>query len=91
MERYLLDRDRAIETIHHLPQGMRMVPIGSILGGLPPIGPIATGLNGLLGQSRNSIGPWGIELLDSVEMNGCIKWKVIVNSDLLTVSTRHWR
>lgn len=64
---------------------MGVVPIGSILSGLPPVGPAAAGLNWLLGQAGNTIRPRSVMLLDAVEMNGGVEGHVVVNDKLKLV------
>ena len=64
-----------------------MVPIGSILSGFPPVGPASARLNWLLGQTRNSIRPRRVMLLDAVKMNGRVEGHVVVNNKLFSVKT----
>lgn len=64
-----------------------MVKIGSILSGFPPVGPASARLNWLLGQTRNSIRPRRVMLLDSMEMNGRVEGHVVMNNKLISVKT----
>lgn len=65
---------------------MSMVPVGSILSGLPAVCPTVPWLDRLLRQARDTVRPRGTLLFNTVEMDRGVEGHVIVHNDLGSIS-----
>lgn len=67
--------------------GYRVVCTDTGLGGLPLVEETAASRNRFLRKPGNTIGPWGIELFNAMEVNGGNAIEVVGNIELRRWST----
>lgn len=59
------DHDSTIASIVNLTTAVRVIPIGSILIGMPSVLESVTGLDGPLCNTRHPISFWGVQLFNA--------------------------